>query len=145
MPYPVHQPISISGGQALGSPVRRDGVFVDQERDRADVPIVDERVPFDTATHVSTEAPVASPWPFNPATTKWRLRNTIRAKTQAELDEAAKAASRTDLNKGVLQMAQILITLVDKLIQKGTITANDFDPATRAMYVAFKANVDRLR
>lgn len=88
MPYPLHQPISIATGEKLDTPCRRDGVFVDERRGRADVLIVDERAAFDPATQVATDSEGAEPWPFDPAATRWRLRRTVRSKTAEELAAA---------------------------------------------------------
>lgn len=143
--YPLHQPIDITTGEKKGDPNRRDGVFIDAERNRADVLIVDERAPFNTATHVATDTEVASPLPFDPATTRWRLQRTTRAKTAQELSDDAKNNDRAFLRNAVLLMAQVQTTLVDKLLQKGVIVNADFDAATRQMYLDLKAKVDALR
>lgn len=143
--YPLHKPIRISTGEAIGDPVPRDGVFVDNARDRADVPIVDERAPYNGATHVATDTEVAEPLPFNAGTTVWKLKRTTRAKTAPELAADSKALTQEQIRTGVLQLAQVTLTLIDKLLQKGTIVANDFDAATRTMYQDLKAKVDAQR
>ena len=51
----------------------------------------------------------------------------------------------SSINAGVVDAAEILITLIDALLANSTITTGDFDLATRQKYQAFKARVDRLK
>lgn len=138
MAYPLHQPISITGGGKLGEPCKRDGVFVDVERDRADIPIVDERVNYDKATQVATDSEVAEPWPFNAATTKWKLKRSIRQKTTQEL--AAEQASRDDMRIANLNSGDLLKILVAIVNEERTNRSPPVAAITDAQFVAYCRN-----
>lgn len=138
MVYPLHQPIVISTGAKAGSPCRRDGVFVDASRDRADVPIVDERATFNTATQVATDTEVAEPFPFDPAQTKWKLKRTVRAKTAQELSDDQESAKQQRVNS--LSSDDLLTVLTAIVNEERTNRTTPAAPITKAQFVTFCRN-----
>lgn len=135
MAYPLHQPIDTRTGEKAGAPCKRDGAFVDEARSRADILIVDERAPFNPATHVATDSEAAEPWPFDPKATQWKLKRSVRAKTAQELADEAEAGKvgrvqnlRTD------DLVTVLLAIVNEERQNRT---NPAAPITRAQFVAY--------
>lgn len=115
MDYPFHQPIDIATGAKSGDPCRRDGVFVDVARSRADILIMDERASFDPATQVATDTEVAEPWPFDPAQTKWKKKRAIRAKTAQELADDQEAVKQQRVGN---LSADDLITVLTAIVNE---------------------------
>jgi len=114
MPYPLHQPISLSTGQKIGVPCPRDGAYLDEARDRADILIVDDRGAFDPATQVAVDSEAAEPWPFNLATTRWKRKRAVRAKTAQELSQGREAERRLRIERLSSQdLLTILLAIVN--------------------------------
>lgn len=138
MLYPRHQPIALDSGQKIEEPCRREDVFIDQARNRADVLIVDERGPYDPESQVATDVEVAEPWPFDPAATKWKLKRQIRQKTSEELaseTEANKLARVSNLSRE--DLVTILLAIVNEERQNRT---TPVAPLTRAQFITFCRN-----
>ena len=66
---------------------------------------------------------------------------TVREKTQDELD----AETTADLNRAGAKGILALVALIDKLIEKGVISAADFDVVGKEAYQYIKPIADRLR
>lgn len=145
----LYQNIDTTSGGPIGRPCLRVEPVINARRGQAEVPVVDVMPSFDQATEIATDVRGAYPWPYRPGVTKFGTVRTVRARTAQEIaDEAAAEQTQTDqrnLRDGAVTTAEILISLVDALLAKGTITAADIPAATRQKYVAFKAAVDRLR
>jgi len=139
MDYPWHQPIDIQTGAKVGPACPRDGVFVDAARGRADVLIADERAPYDSATQVATDTEVAEPWPFDPATTRWKFKRIVRAKTAEELaaDQEVSAQRRLgDLSAD--DLATVLTAIVNE--ERTNRSAPAVATITKTQFIAFCRN-----
>lgn len=138
MAYSLHQPISTVTGEKIASPCKRDGVFIDSTRSRADVLIEDGRASFNPATHVATDTEVAEPWPFDEAQTKWKLKRTVRAKTAQELSDDQESAKQQRVNS--LSSDDLLTVLTAIVNEERTNRTTPAAPITKAQFVTFCRN-----
>lgn len=92
--------------------------------------------------------------PYDPETENRTLSVTIGAsdvtheyivtpKSQAELDDIEAEGDLKQIRSSVLEIAFIQIELIDKLLEKGTIVANDFTAPVKQRFLTLKGLVDK--
>lgn len=96
--------------------------------------------PFDPATQNRTGPVLTVAQDFS-VTATW----TVTAKSQAELNVIVATDDQNELRRKDAEAVFVLVTLIDALISKGTITAGDFDATARAAYLDLKPVADRVK
>jgi len=110
-------------------------VLVDDPNKPKWVPvIVDVEPAFDPATEKTVPIESVN---LNEVRTTW----TVEALNQTELDQSDEENLRT---RGV-QVAFVLVELVDYLLANTSMTASDFTPAVRQTYADVKQIADRIK
>lgn len=93
----------------------------------------------DPATQVK-EGPVDA---YN-GTTATRVYS-VRSKTQAELDADQLNSDLATLRSATKDCVIVLTALIDAIIAKGTLTAQDVEPVARQAYQSLKVLADRVK